>query len=523
MPYSKQHTRELSKCIERPEYFVNTYCQLYDAVKGEWVDFELWEAQSQVLQVFHVKQLVAALKARQVGLTWLALAYALWLMIFRPAASVLLFSKRDTESTFLLGDSDNINGDSRLRGMYHHLPGWMRSGYKVTNDSAHEWSISNGSTARAFPTGAGDSYTGSLVIVDEADLIPDLNSLMRSVKPTIDAGGKMFLISRSDKGQPNSEFKRLYRAAKRARSGLSKAASTDGLWTPLFIPWHARPGRTQEWYDGVKDEIEERTNSLDDLYEQYPATDDEALSARTQDKRIPYRHIKKCYHERPALPVDEVTEAMLAALYESVDMDAVLPGSDLEKRIEERKNVIVRALALPDIKIFERPTPGVEYVLGADPAEGNPESNESAATVLNRITGNQAAVVSGRIEPSVFGSYIALTCELFNDAQAMVERNNHGHAVIQWLHDNSSTHVMYGHDDKPGFSTSSLSKSLLYEQVVETLRTGDASINDEATYLQLQSIEAATLRAPKGQNDDRAMAFCLANTGRPRQGIGIYI
>ena len=44
--------------------------------------------------------------------------------------------------------------------------------------------------------------------------MPDLNRLLRRVKPSIDAGGRIMLVSRSDKANPESEFKRIYRAAK---------------------------------------------------------------------------------------------------------------------------------------------------------------------------------------------------------------------------------------------------------------------------------------------------------------------
>jgi hypothetical protein len=43
-----------------------------------------------------------ALKARQLGLTWLALAFALWHLILHSVATILLFSKRDEEATDLL-------------------------------------------------------------------------------------------------------------------------------------------------------------------------------------------------------------------------------------------------------------------------------------------------------------------------------------------------------------------------------------------------------------------------------------
>ncbi len=40
-------------------------------------------------------------------------------------------------------------------------------------------------------------------------------------------------------------------------------------------------------------------------------------------------------------------------------------------------------------------------------------------------------------------------------------------------------------------------------------------LHSEATFFQLASIEGATLLAPKGQHDDRADAFALAQLARP--------
>ena len=58
---------------------------------------------------------------------------------------------------------------ARLKGMHDHLPPWLQvSDSKGGN--AHDWPLPNGSRCLAFPTTAGDSYTASLAIVDEADL-----------------------------------------------------------------------------------------------------------------------------------------------------------------------------------------------------------------------------------------------------------------------------------------------------------------------------------------------------------------
>src|SRR5207244_1074204 len=111
--------------------------------------------------------------------------------LLHPVATVLLFSRRDDEATDLL---------ARLKDMHARLPPWLRASRAVT-DNDHEWALANGSRVLAFPTTAGDSYTATLAIVDEADLVPDLDHLLRAVKPTIDAAGRMLLISRADKSK----------------------------------------------------------------------------------------------------------------------------------------------------------------------------------------------------------------------------------------------------------------------------------------------------------------------------------
>src|SRR5262249_5174545 len=140
----------------------------------------------------------------------------------------------------------------------------------------------------AFPTTAGDSYTATLAIVDEADLVPDLDRLLRAVKPTIDGGGWLILVSRADKSRPQSPFKHIYATAK----------GEVTPWTPVFLPWSARPDRDQAWYELQKTDSERRTGSLDFLHEQYPATDAEALAPRALDKRIAPQWLQQCYQER---------------------------------------------------------------------------------------------------------------------------------------------------------------------------------------------------------------------------------
>ena len=461
---------EWELCKRDPVYFARTCCQIYDAEALGWIPFELWDEQVEVLELVHDEQLVIVLKARQLGLTWLMLAYALWLMLFRPIATVLIFSLRDNEAIYLLGEE-------RLRGMFERLPDWMQPAVEV--DAAHEWKLANGSTARAFPTSAGDSYTATFALVDEADLVPDLGKLLGRVKPTIDAGGKLVLISRVDKSRPQTRFKQIYR---QARAGLSQ-------WHAVFLSWRVRPSRTQAWYEEQKRDTLEQTGALDDLYEQYPETDAQALSGKTLDKRLHPKWLEDCY--QPQAPLQ--------------DVPAEVP-------------------AINGLALYRLPEPGRTYVIGVDPAEGNPTSDDSALSVLDMISGEEVAHLSGKFQPEVIAAHADALGLFYNRAGILPERNNHGHAVLLWLKDNGRCSVLYGLDRKPGWLSTSVGKALLYDALAESVREQNTRIHSFKTFTQLGSIEGSTLRAPEGEMDDAADSFALANKARalPRHRAGVW-
>jgi len=484
---NEERAEQLGICVDNYVHFIHNYCKIYDSISSEWIPFRLWKEQRELLHTIHGNQLTVILKARQLGISWLTLSYALWQVMFRPIAAVSIFSRRETEALYLIGQD-------RLRGMFNELPAWMKTGHTSVVNSGREWALSTKSAVRAFPTSAGDSYVSTLAIVDEADLSPDLNMLMGAVKPTIDNGGKMVLLSRVNKSEPESEFKAIYRGAVNGENG----------WVPVFLPWHVNPHRDADWYERQRKDILSRTGALDDLYEQYPATDVEALSEKTLDKRIPPMWLGMCFEP----------------------MASILPkGSP----------------SIPGLDIYKAPIPGARYVMGADPAEGNVNSDDSSLTVVDMESGEEQALLAGKFEPAVFSSYIAMVSAYYNYAPALVERNNHGHSVIQWLEEHARrTRLLLGHDAethkrdrknrakrkamKKGWLSSTLGKTILYTNCTEFIRTSANVDNPEvgskkvihsrSTHDQLASIESATLSAPQGRHDDRADSFALAQTGR---------
>lgn len=461
---NEQDKVEWLTCAESFLYFCGNYIQIYDAVTGEWVPFVLWQGQVGVARTLLNNLLVVILKARQLGMTWLVLAFALWLMLFSPAATILLFSKRDDEAIELL--------DFRLKGMYERLPAFLKCQDVLTSNS-HEWELSNGSRALSFPTTGGRSYTATMVVVDEADFIPDLGAVISATQPTIDAGGRMVVLSSANKLTPLSRFKTLFRAA------IAKTVS----YVAVFLAWNVAPWRTPEWYAQKRADAE-RLDELDDLNKEYPTTWAEALAPAAKDKRIRYAWIEQCYYELDLLP---------------------------ENR---KRNLESTAPAIEGLTLYRLPEPGKKYVLGADPAEGNPSSDDSAFDVLERESGEQVATLAGKFQPEIFAAHMDVIGTFFNKADVLPERNNHGHTVIVWLREHSKLKILKAQDDKDGWNTTALSKSLLYDNATTMLREQETVLHNFETVTQLSLIEGATLSAPKEMHDDRATSLVLALIAR---------
>jgi hypothetical protein len=464
---------EMAHCKVDPIYWVNTYCNIYDNESKGWIPFTLWPAQVDAAHMFLEEQFVMSLKARQLGLTWLwALALPLWEMLFQPISETLLFSQGEVEALELLSEQ-------RLRGMYSHLPDWMRLGIGSA-DSKSEFRLSNGSGARALPpTRGGDSRTVTRLVIDEADLIPNFSELLARAEPTVGRSGRIAIIGRAAKNMPNSPFKKMYKAA---RANESKFKS-------IFIPWYAHPERTQAWYDEQKRDIFNRDGSLDALAEQYPATDTEALAARSLDKRFLAEIIAKVSHE--AKQLQNVAEAP----------------------------------AIPGLRIYKLPEPGHTYGIGADASGGKTDGDPAVACVVDAVTREQVTVLEGKYEADVFGDFVADLAEYYNKAIVLPELNNHGLLLLKTL---QARHVSLrsgisrrGDTGKPGWLTTEPSKNMLYDTVAkvfqdvmkEAEQTGTGVypvICDFKTASEISGLDINTLSAPEGEHDDHSMAYALA-------------
>lgn len=471
---------ELGKCAVSCEYFLRNYCYIDDKNTGDIFKFELWPLQVPVLNTLLVERQVIALKPRQVGVTWLDLCKDLWVGLFeKPSCSLLFFSLRDEEAKEML---------SRIKRVYKRLPRWMQCKGRDKDDT-HELRLSNGTEFKSFPTGVGDSYTAAGVLLDEFDLLEPAMQLRmyKSIKPTVDAGGRLVIVSKANKTSKwdNSLFKSIYREA---RTGNSR-------WKSVFMPWWARPDRTQEWYDAEKRETFNITGSYDALHENYPESEEQALAPSSGDKRFAIEWLNRCNrHLHPANP-------------------------------NELRELVPQLTHIKGVRVYKDPAYARKYVGGCDPAEGTAGSNPSALVLVDASTGEEVLSLNEKLSPARTAKVMEDISSVYNKANWLVERNNHGGTVIQEIESRTEVRLIDGPDKRAGWPSNKKTKTELFNDVAEMVREGMAIIHSFDLYSQLSKVEGQTLESPIGEGNthgDLAMAFVLALKGTLLDKYGTF-
>jgi len=274
--YSQNPAQFFSDCVWVPSQGT------LDVDKQGKVLFELFPYQKETLETFLDRRYVIVLKARQLGLTTLADAYALWQLIFQPGANILLVSKDQPTADKAL---------DLLKFMFRFLPGWMSARMpELEVDSAREmvWRHHNGLKSRIVSRPAtktvGAGETATLVMWDEAALASYQDESLRSLMPTTDAGGSMIIFSTARGG--HNTFARIYRDAEAERSEFAA----------VFHPWHVsrlmnkNAGTSKkpdmQLYEGRRLQMADKPWQF---YAEYPSDPDEAFrqSGRTRFGTLP--------------------------------------------------------------------------------------------------------------------------------------------------------------------------------------------------------------------------------------------
>lgn len=175
-----------------------------------------------------------------------------------------------------------------------------------------------------------------------------------------------------------------------------------------------------------------------------------------------------------------------------------------------------------DLWIWAAPQPGRQYLVAVDPSGGSPDGDYAAAQVIDYERGLQCAELRTRRSPLETAMAAADLAREYNRALLAVERNNHGHGVLAYLHSTCQYPRVYrGTDGEDGWCTSVSSRpgmlADLGAALVQTpsLFSSERLLRECRTFVRGRGGEGA---AAAGEHDDCVMAMALALAVRKEQG-----
>jgi len=104
--------KQYSRCIRDPIHFIKNYCFVQHAIRGRLL-FDLYDFQEKTLNSIRQPDRTIILKGRQLGLSTLVAAYALWLMLFHADKRVLVIATKERIAKKLV---------EKVVYMYDYLP-----------------------------------------------------------------------------------------------------------------------------------------------------------------------------------------------------------------------------------------------------------------------------------------------------------------------------------------------------------------------------------------------------------------
>jgi hypothetical protein len=463
---------EVGMCAKRSGYFIDYYLTIDDAQDNDdrgtgTMPFRLWDGQKGLAAALQDNDRIIALKARQLGISWVCCGHELWLSFFSPNKVCLLFSKGQAEANELL---------RRVKVMYERLPEWLRRYSPLAKPpNKSEIEFANGSRILSLPASehAGSSWTASSVLMDEYAKVLFAEDLFAAVKPTIDGGGQLIIVSTA------------FGIGNKFHALWTKAAAGENDFVPIFMPWWMRPGRDQAWYDR---QVAEETDP-GRVKENYPATATEAFRVSGNVR----------FH------TDWIEAQTKNLLKDGMAQD------ELPENLRGIQGLVV----------YGPPEKDHDYLIGADVAEGLEHGDHSAAVVIDRQSWVEKAMLCGHWEPDEFAEILKNLAEFFG-ALIAPERNNHGHAVIAALKLKDCYAIWRDNKDVFGWLTNVQTKPAAIDLLAEALRDGLVTIRTAATLDELQVYRREAngkTSAPDGYFDDRVMAWAiaLAATRFPRE------
>lgn len=466
-PEEKAELHEIAvyEKARRDFIFFLDYVKIQEPPPGMGViPFVKWPHLLELADALISNPLLAVLKARQLGFSWIVAAYSVWKVGFIEPAVVLMFSRGEVEANSLL---------AKAKFIYKNLPkGWQDP---IKRDGSSVFELATGAKIMAFPSTeeSGRSETATLVIQDEADFHNFLEANYRAVKPTIDAGGQMIQGSTVNKKKPKSLFKQLYRGA------------PGNGWKAIFMGWGSRPGRDQSWYDRVKaavPDMAEATDMSPSLYmeQEYPGTEEEALKA--------------------SRAIGAFNQDVLKQMEEDIRRPVMTIGEY--------------------IKVYQRFRLGRKYGAGTDTSHG--VGGDFATTVVMDLNSGTvvADILSQELDPEQLTEHSLTLLRHYRNPIWAIEDNEWGIIAVKAAQRERYPRLYRrerkgGRAPDPGWHTDELSRYTLWGELIQSIESQLLTIFNMDGLSQFYDVirnpeSKGRIEAVQGGHDDYPMAVGMA-------------
>jgi len=454
---------EYKKCLLDPVHFMKKYCQIQHPQKGK-IPFHLYPFQEDALRDLRDNDYNIILKSRQLGISTLSAGYALWLMTFFNDKNILVIAtKQEVAKNLVL----------KVKVMYENLPSWLK--LPATEDNKLSLRLNNGSQIKATSSSgdSGRSEALSLLIIDEAAFISNVEEIWISAQQTLATGGGAIILS-----TPNGTGNFFHQTWVGAEEGTNQ-------FNTIRLHWSVHPDRNQDWRDkqdgllGAKGAAQE--------------CDCDFISSGTT-----------------------VIDGALLQWYEQTTIQ-----EPIEKRGIDG-----------NLWIWEQPDYTRDYIVVADVARGD-GGDYSAFHVLDVESVTQVAEYKGQMSTKDYGNLLVNVATEYNDALLVIENANVGWASIQVAIDRQYKNIYYSPKDggvsdvsqqlaryvdlkdtsqmTPGFTTSSRTRPLVISKLDTYMRERIPVIRSKRLIAELFVFiwNGSRAEAQRGYNDDLTMAFCI--------------
>lgn len=454
---------EYTRCASDPIHFMKKYCYIQHPQRGK-ILFNLFPFQEKSLTEFKNFDYNIILKSRQLGISTLTAGYALWSMIFNEDFNVLVIATKQDVAKNLV---------TKVRVMHHYLPSWLKT--DSVEDNRLSLRYANGSQIKAISSSpdAGRSEALSLLVIDEAAFVKEIDEIWASAQQTLATGGKAVILS-----TPNGSGNFFHRTWIKAEEGENK-------FNTIRLHWTVHPERDQKWRD-------DQTKILGDKMAAQECDCDFIASGHS------------------------VIAGLLLQWYKE---------NMVKEPVEMRG-------AHKEYWIWEYPNYTRNYVVVADVARGD-GSDYSTFQVIDIEKVEQVAEFKGQPGTKEFGNMLVNVATEYNEALLVIENANVGWAAIQpaidrgyknlyytYKHDgvvDSASQLSKGYDLKdksqmtPGFSTTSRTRPLLISKLDIYFREKACTVRSSRLIEELFVFiwNGQRPEAQRGYNDDLTMAFSI--------------